>query len=415
MAAAVDVVVERESANDAEATVVEIVCASGTTVSAGQHILTIETSKATQEIVAPAGGVLVHALAVGAVIELGGAIARIGGAATTADHVAGPVQSAAVASTRKGAARLSLTAAELAASRGLSAVDFDGGLVTVADVERRLGMAPRGVPRGNNALPRPPLRTAHAQPNVTASEPHKLSEARTLGRGAGNSWLSVLGIDLAVGPFRRPGAGMFESKILDLVASEAARLMGDFKKLNAAHRDGGIEYFPQVTAGVAFDGMGRLVVYGIEKAATLSLAEMQDEIVNGLRKYAGGTLTARELTRATFTITDLTTSPISSVLPLLPEGQSLIIAIARGNYGDHRLFAGYDHRVSEGLEVGRFLEALRDAIAGQIRGQAAIAAECGFCGTAFSTAAGTFPAKGLLRVMAPDGSEQLCCRSCWLA
>src|ERR1700722_18694656 len=72
-----ELIVERESANDIEGTVVAVLAESGTVVTKDQHLFDVETSKATQEVCAPMAGVLRHTLKTGDVVELGVAIARI--------------------------------------------------------------------------------------------------------------------------------------------------------------------------------------------------------------------------------------------------------------------------------------------------------------------------------------------------
>jgi pyruvate dehydrogenase E2 component (dihydrolipoamide acetyltransferase) len=171
--------------------------------------------------------------------------------------------------------------------------------------------------------------------------------------------LSVLGTPLGADPVVRPDADFFANKISDLVIYEASRLMTKYKKLNAAYRDGAIHYHDEIHAGFAVDEGSRLVVYAVTDSHQRTLAEIRLELLRGLKKYAKGTLTARDLDRATFTITDMSASEIDFVLPLLQEGQSCILAITHTAAGGYRLYIGFDHRVTEGLEASRFLKELR--------------------------------------------------------
>ncbi|HVH82175.1 MAG TPA: biotin/lipoyl-containing protein, partial [Stellaceae bacterium] len=198
MAQAVDVVVEKESANDADGTVVEVFFASGTSVTAGQRIFDIETSKAVQEIYAAVTGVLVHALKPGDTVMLGGAIAQIvsGDSAAAAEPPRPQQAAAATAPTRAVAVReslprLSREAAALASQYGLAAADFDRDLVTVADVRRHLNLVP---PSPAPAAPTPtpitvaPVARAAAPPPAGDPVPrHKREEIEFLSRGAGAS------------------------------------------------------------------------------------------------------------------------------------------------------------------------------------------------------------------------------------
>ena len=73
----VDVCLQRETANDKFAVVVKIYEDPFIVVQEGQHIFDIENSKATQEIIAPATGILLHVLNVGDEIDFGVSIAAI--------------------------------------------------------------------------------------------------------------------------------------------------------------------------------------------------------------------------------------------------------------------------------------------------------------------------------------------------
>jgi pyruvate/2-oxoglutarate dehydrogenase complex dihydrolipoamide acyltransferase (E2) component len=361
----VEIIVERESANDVDATVVEVFFTSGAAVKQGDRIFDIETSKAVQEIHAAANGLLVHSLKVGDTIALGGAIARIvpEGAETlvpSPSPASAPQAAPRAGGARQVTPRLSREAAALAAQHGLSAADFDRDLVTTADVRRRISTAAT-----SNTEPVPPL-TAPIEdlrpPGAELVASHKQAEINLLSRGAGASMLSVVGATVGFGELMREGEGFFAAKIIDIVAYEASRLMKTYPRLNAAWRDGYVEHHAVVNAGVAFDSGGRLVVYGVENADTLDLEDLQDEILGGFMKFSRNKLTARELSRATFTITDLSATGIDYVLPLLPQGQSCILGITNGGGRGFALHMGFDHRVTEGLNASRFLTELRDRI-----------------------------------------------------
>jgi pyruvate/2-oxoglutarate dehydrogenase complex dihydrolipoamide acyltransferase (E2) component len=371
-----EVIIERESANDAEAVVVAVLCQSGTTVKKGQRILDVETSKAVQEIYAPVQGILFHSLKVGDTVKLGLAIAHVTqettpreSKPTTIKHIEAPNQTLSNATfadpssqTHVGA-RLSRDAAALAAQHGLTAADFAAEFITSADVRRHLS------PGASPASTAAPIQVAHIKPavggparEVRELPPHKRQELKSLGRGAGGSMLSVVGTSLGKQLPERKGDGFFDGKIVDLVIYEASRLMKAFPRLNAAYQDGMIELYHDVNAGIAFDGADRLVVYGIEASDQLKLEQIQDEISEALLRYIENKLTVRELTRATFTITDLSGMEIEFMLPLLPEGQSCIIGITKSQERGYGLYAGFDHRVTEGMEASRFLQDLRQRL-----------------------------------------------------
>lgn len=345
----VDVIVERESANDTTAVVVDIFCRDGARINRGDVLFTIETSKTVQEVVAPADGVLLHDLRVGDTIALAEAIARIVSKETAADAI---LQRRSTRDRPAGAsARLSRAASAFAEQHGLTAADFTGDFVTLDDVRRRVG--------GTPPVPSGALRAQQLPDALQPLSPSKRVEIARLRAGAGATMLSVLGTGLGTEPFERRDAGFFAKKISDLVIYEASLLMREYRNLNAAYRDGGVEYHAHINAGFAIDGGGRLVVYGISDSADRDAANIREEIMEGLKKYAQGSLTARDTDSATFTVTDLSSSEIDFILPLLPEGQTCILAITHTVESGYRLYIGFDHRVTEGLEASRFLQKLR--------------------------------------------------------
>jgi pyruvate/2-oxoglutarate dehydrogenase complex dihydrolipoamide acyltransferase (E2) component len=386
MPRSVDVILERMTANDTSATVVAIFHADGSRVEHGDRIFDVETSKAVYEVCAPVDGILKHSLTVGDNVSLGSRIAQIAREGSDDDLPRGapksqtvtpepPTQSRVEASRGVAAKlpdgrtrplpRFSRDALALASQYGLTPQDFDVDFVTEEDVKqrRREMQATRPAP-GRASTQRLEGRRHSSREPVP---PWKQDQIAALQRGAGSSMLSIVGGFLGPEPLVRSDAGFFESKITDLVAYEASRLMVQFRKFNAAYRGGAIEYHNSINAGIAFDGEGRLVVYGIAGSDKLSLPAIQDAIVSGFRKYAQDKLTSRDLVRPTFTITDLSATGVEFVLPLLPEAQSCIIGITRSPDRGYGLYVGFDHRVSEGLEASRFLHELKQRILNHLR------------------------------------------------
>jgi pyruvate/2-oxoglutarate dehydrogenase complex dihydrolipoamide acyltransferase (E2) component len=420
-----DLVLERESANDVSATVVALHVASGATVAPGDLLLEVETSKAVQEVTAPQGGTILHDLEVGREVGYGEVLARILApgeareappappAAATGAEPAPETPERTPAGVPDGVdqpppLRVSRAAAALMAELGIAADQFAAGFITTAEV-RALSAAP----------PAPPAErpSPESAPEAAGGEPvssAKRREIDALSAGAGQTMLSVLGVELGAIHVPREAGDLLGGRITDLVIYEASRLMRKFPRLNAAYADGRVQLHPAICAGLAIDGGGRLVVFGIADSDKIELAPLGGVIADAVERYSLNQLTSAELTRATFTVTDLSAHPLDFVLPLLPRGQSCIIGVTRGPDEQFRLRAGFDHRVTEGAEVALFLGELRERLM-SFGVAAARAAEpaCGCCGRTASEAVGQFKEKGLLRVVNGRGEEGFCCASCW--
>ncbi len=406
----VEVTLEQESANDEDAVVVAIHQRSGALIAEGTPIIDVETSKAVQELTAPACGVVTHALEVGDRVEFGATLFKIAAAANEDEQAPSRKRKPAAApeATPSPAVAITPRAAALMRREGLDASDIGGRFITVEHVQRRLTRA------------RPPIPVAAPELAPAGSEPlsaRKRREIHTLSRGAGATMLSVIGA--AVGPVRRATVAnaFFADRIVDIVAYEAARLMRAYPRLNAAWAAGdNVRAHATINAGIAFDdGESGLVLYGITDADTLELTAIQDRIALGLERYVLGELTSGEMAGATFSITDLSPFDVDYLLPLLPANQSAIIGVTGDGAGGYRLYVGFDHRLTEGREAARFLGDLvarvRSFDVAPTDGGQALG--CAFCGKVMEEETGLFRSKGLLRMVDRAGREALCCHACY--
>jgi pyruvate/2-oxoglutarate dehydrogenase complex dihydrolipoamide acyltransferase (E2) component len=419
-----DVMIDRNTANDESAVVSMVYVTSGTHVMKDEPIFEIENSKATEEYVAPGSGVLMHDLVAGQTVNFGVSIARIvpaGSEPTEQKKISAPSTvelsplPAAVAARDEGAPRFSLTAAALLVRHGLSASQFDADFVTANDVLAHLQCQSQIQGTSFKPAPVPALGPAVGKRAGTPVGQRKRAEIEALSHGAGQSMLSVLGVGLGPLVVRRKPGDFLADRITDLVLYEASRLMRKYPRLNAHYSDGHVFLHEAVHAGLAIDDGGRLMVYGLENADETGLPELADGIADAVSRYANGELTAQELTRSTFTVTDLSAGELDFVLPLLPRGQSCIVGITQSAKFGFRLFAGFDHRVTEGREVMAFLGDLRDRIVSFSSPERTVlsASVCAFCARSAWEAVTSSKEKGLLKVVGRDGEEVLCCGSCW--
>ena len=108
--------------------------------------------------------------------------------------------------------------------------------------------------------------------------------------------------------------------------------------------------------------------------------------------------------------------------PLLPRGQTLIIALTRDEAGAYSLFISFDHRVSEGMAVAAFLNELIDRLRSYGVSPDAIATvpadvepapACSFCGRSLVEEVGPIGGKGLLTIRDANNQDAYCCSTCW--
>lgn len=334
-------------------------------VSAGQTVLEVENHKVVQEIEAPSDGLLFHDLKAGDLIRLDLPIAFV---ATRDDD--GP-----------------------ALIRETHAAKLEA-IPNWTDLE--LGKSETQAPAD--------------QTQVSVA---KATEISVLGHGAGNSLLATLGVEIGRVQRSTETPGFFQDKILDLIVYEASRLLAGkkYRKLNSRFADGRIVLHDRVATGVSFDEGGRLTIFAIPGAETLSLAETQDRVVDGLMRYVGRKLSIKDVANSTFTITDTSAVELNLSVPLLPRDQCIIIAVTKDRSQSYRLSISYDHRITEGLAVASFAGEL----AQRLRSYSAPAEEpaCTFCQRTASMEISQFRRRGLLRMVDASGREAWCCVACW--
>ena len=420
--ASVEFLLERESANDESATVVGLHVVSGQMVAKGAPVLDIETSKLVKEIQSPADGIVRHSLSVGDLIEFGAVVFYIdspgtAGAASTQRSPGGPASASASTPEVSMTPRVTARARALAEASNVDLSLIAGQFITVEHVRRHLygraaeeTTAPLRKMMASSARPASSPLSASALP----LQPAKRREIQNLQRGAGQSMLSVVGKDL--GPFKRQYAdnAFFADKIIDIVAYEASRLLQQAKRLNAAFNDDeSVTLHSDINAGIAVDDDKGLMVYSVKAADQLALHDIQSAILAGLEKYLSGELSSADVSSATFTITDLSALEIDHVLPLLPRGHSLIIGITRSARRGYSLYAGFDHRITEGREASRFLSELCDRVLSfGAKASSVVQAECSICGKSLREEIEKFRRVGLLRVVDARGNDVLVCHNC---
>lgn len=137
---------------------------------------------------------------------------------------------------------------------------------------------------------------------------------------------------------------------------------------------GEIELFDQVSLGIAVATERGLVVATLPDADTLDGASLTEQIAEMAGKAREGTLTPKELTGSTLTVTNVGVFGVEGGVPILNPGQSIILAIGalRTQPWEHHgevalrtvvtLTLSFDHRVLDGAEASRFLTDVADVL-----------------------------------------------------
>ncbi len=456
----------RINTNDDKVGVVNWHVAEGDYVEAGQDVVDLETSKAVVTIAAEMSGYVKPMGKKGAVLKVGAPLylcapsvealaAEVPAAAPVASKANGAAKSAPVTAPARvssapalpnefGITRFSRAALQLIRERGLSEKDFTGaGLVTTHTINGTglpSSQTQAPVPQAAASLVSLPLLAAPATPREDFVSLGKLAEIETLSTGEAGNINSMLSISFESQHIRDrlTNENAFDGSIQPLILFELSRLLKKWPQFTAFFDEDAIHYYDRVDLGVAFDlGAGLKVVTYKDSDKMMPIDFFERTIDVGLR-YLDNRLRPDELVGSTLTVTDLSGFNILHFHPLINGRQSAIIGLG----GDaHQagfpmtITMTFDHRVSNGREVGTFLNELRDRLlayapqtlypveTSYYEEIAEVAAEpgqfvaasqaCDTCGIASEEYYETFgTAAYLLAYFRPDGSMGAVCHRC---
>jgi pyruvate/2-oxoglutarate dehydrogenase complex dihydrolipoamide acyltransferase (E2) component len=421
----VRVIVERESVNDDSVVVTRLHTVDGAVVAKDQPVLEIETSKTVSELVAPIGGRVSLRASVGDELKIGELIFEIVlaesdiGALDASEHAevaseacTPAVEHGAMAPVFSLAARRAAQVNEIAPERFAA-----GSWVTAADV---LAVASPGAHRSLTAPPVGwPSGDGTAFSTLEKLSKRKQVETRNLSLGNSHGCTSIIGASVTIGGPRlvRPAA-LFRDSLADLIVFEGARLLRRFPRLNAYWVDERqIALYSGVNFGLSFDSGDNLKVLAIQGADALSLDATQQEFSRLLDLYeSGGHIDEQLLASATVTLSDLSAAPVTVMHPLVNGRQALILGVTHPTAERFELFAGFDHRVSEGLAVARFLGELNERITSHFAAgtdSRGYELSCSACGKPMHEEL-QLGGRGMLDVTLANGSKGLLCRNCYL-
>jgi pyruvate dehydrogenase E2 component (dihydrolipoamide acetyltransferase) len=160
----------------------------------------------------------------------------------------------------------------------------------------------------------------------------------------------------------------------DLIVKAAARTLRDHPLLNAAWADGQIRMNMDIHIGLAMAAKDGLRVPVIHRADTLSVSDVARRRADLETRLTDGRLALSDLEGATFTISNLGMFGIDAFQAIINPPQAAILAVGRiadrvvAENGQAvvrpmmTLTLGADHRVCDGADAARFLQALRGAL-----------------------------------------------------
>ncbi|MEU7830407.1 2-oxo acid dehydrogenase subunit E2 [Nonomuraea sp. NPDC049129] len=333
--------------NDSEYTLLEWLAADGARVWRNDPLVTLETSKAVEELVSEQDGVLTQLVGAGASCAPGQLIARIG-PKPTLPEAEEPVPAV------EGGPIITAPARALLDELGLDPALVAGLEVKVvrrADVER-LAAAP------------PKSGQAHTLSN------HQRAVARTVTLSHQTIPAGYTAIKVDVTPAQKTARALTRRlrKLIglpDLLVAAVARLHADFPMFFAELIDDRTARIPdQPRVGVTIDmGAGLYVPVIRDRLAVPDIADRLAEF-RGLAQHGG--FTEAHLTGGNIVVTLHHDADIIMAIPIIFPGQTCAIALTSPQSDGERMAAAiglaYDHRLINGRDVVLFLQALKEIL-----------------------------------------------------
>jgi 2-oxoglutarate dehydrogenase E2 component (dihydrolipoamide succinyltransferase) len=352
----------------------------GDHVARGENILDLETDKVVLEVPAPKDGVLK-------------AILKQEGDLVVADDVLAQFEVGAASSAPKAAAAsdtargddLSPAVRRLIAEKGIDASLIKGtgkgGRITKADVEN---FVPAKTAAASKAAPVAPLSKpgAREEKRVPMNRMRKKIAERLLSSTQNTAMLTTFNeVDMkAVMDLRKVYKEAFQKKhnvklgFMSFFISAALEALKRFPDVNASIDGDNLVYHGYFDIGVAVSTDRGLVVPVIRDTETLSMAGIEQQIIDYALRARDGKLSIEEMTGGTFTITNGGTFGSMLSTPILNQPQSAILGmhniIERPVVVDGEivirpmmyLALSYDHRIIDGKTSVLFLKTIKELI-----------------------------------------------------
>ncbi|WP_226043248.1 2-oxo acid dehydrogenase subunit E2 [Natrinema sp. DC36] len=249
-----------------------------------------------------------------------------------------------------------------------------GGRVTESDVRAAAGQADRPAATGSTASSGT---TANADPSsVTITDEEPLSGMRRtiadrMSRSAQQAPHVTLNREIDVERAFETAeelSGQRDASIgfTDLLVGASVRALVAYPVFNAWFEDKTIRYVAERNVAVAVDTDRGLLTPVIRSAEERSLAGIATERRRLTDTVLDGEHTMDDLQGGTFTITNLGMFGVDSFDPIINPPQVAILGVGRvREHGDGRtctLSLSFDHRVVDGADAARFLDALTEGV-----------------------------------------------------
>jgi len=327
-----------------EATIVKWLKGPGDSFAKGDALAEIETDKATIVYEAEADGTI------GEIVVPEGESARLGAPIATleGDGAAPPERARATPVARRRAVELGVSL------HGLTGTG-PGGRISIEDVERAAEST-------DGAAPAPAEPGPKGEVEVIELTTTQATIARRMEQAAGIPSFQVTAeIDMAAAAALRERTEPKPS-VNDLLVRAVALTIREHPAFNSAWIDGRVERYSRVNIGIAVAVEDALLVPALFDADEKPLTQIAAESRELAERARSRSLTPKELTSATFTVSNLGMYGVTSFTALVDPPQVGILAVGRIHDGRMLATLSADHRVVYGADGAAFLGHLKSLL-----------------------------------------------------
>jgi pyruvate dehydrogenase E2 component (dihydrolipoamide acetyltransferase) len=162
--------------------------------------------------------------------------------------------------------------------------------------------------------------------------------------------------------------------IMDLLLRAVSDTLSDFPAFNATFEEGLHRSYEEHNIGVAVDIEGGLLTPVVSEVNTKTLSELSESRKNLITRVQSGEYDADDLAGGTFTVSNLGPLGVDSFTPIINPPEVAILGVGRSERKAVETADGislqrhlnvslsFDHRVVDGADAARFLDALAESV-----------------------------------------------------
>ncbi len=415
--------------NDTTLTVVDIPFKHGHHVKKGDIVIVFESSKTTYDVIAEAEGYISYLCETGEDYEVNAIVANIYSTVEELPAVSEEKKKKAITVAAKehfeeatavweGETMFSPAAIALMKVNNIGTEAFKGkDFVSKADVEQKLGIGKKVTGKKQTVQAAQLLPTDAEKVIVEKLSSNKKREIEYLSSIQQTGLTSTINTIVETqGIFVHLNQSLqyLKNSLLPVIVYETARLLLQYKELNAYYTGDAIAYYKHVNIGFAIDIDKGLKVLKVKEAVSKTIRQVEDDIMALSNKYLDDSLQVDDLTDISFTITDLSSEGVSFFRPLVNMMNSAILGVSSIDEKLQRcvLSVTFDHRVTEGKLVAQFLNELKERLESYKSNYAASPVADISCFKCFKMLKDDLSDVGFTKCITPKGEEAYICQSC---